>query len=105
MHRALRAMEREYQLLPVRKGKAELAFLRELGDRHRAPLGFSGAVDVKLLAPVFAGQVLEYRVTLEREIGNVYRFAVEATVQGRPVARGHMSASSHQVAAPVGESP
>lgn len=60
-------------------------------DEAPAPLGVSGHVDVKLLAPVFAGQTLRYRVELTHAIGGLGRFEVEAEADGRAVARGTMT--------------
>ncbi len=55
-------------------------------------MGFSTAVDVKLLRPVFAGQRLEYRVTESHVLDDFLRWDVEARVDGKDVARGQMSA-------------
>jgi 3-hydroxymyristoyl/3-hydroxydecanoyl-(acyl carrier protein) dehydratase len=50
-----------------------------------------GSVEVKFLRPVFAGQRLDYRSSLLGEMGDMMRFAVEASVDDVPVARGTMS--------------
>ena len=55
--------------------------------------GVAGAIDVKLLAPVFAGQRLDYRVTLTRVLEELQRFEVEASVEGRTVAKGVVTSS------------
>jgi 3-hydroxyacyl-[acyl-carrier-protein] dehydratase len=55
------------------------------------PAGLSGQIDMKLLAPVFAGQELRYRVSLTHTLDSFARFEVEAEVAGTPVARGHMT--------------
>lgn len=53
-------------------------------------MGMSARVDVKLLAPVFAGQKLEYLVTRTHVIDSMLRCEVRARVDGRDVARGAM---------------
>lgn len=63
--------------------------LSELAIEPRLGLGVS--VDVKLKAPVFAGQVLRYEVERTHELGEIARFDVSANVAGREVARGVMS--------------
>ena len=53
-------------------------------------MGMSAAVDVKLLAPVLAGQRLDYLVRRTLVMGNMRRFEVEAEVAGKLVAKGVM---------------
>jgi 3-hydroxyacyl-[acyl-carrier-protein] dehydratase len=53
--------------------------------------GMAGHVDVKFLAPVFAGCRLDYVVTLTHVVEPLARFDVEAFVDGEPVARGTMT--------------
>jgi hypothetical protein len=60
----------------------------------RARIGFAGAIDVKLIEPVWAGSVIEYRVTLTHLIANARRFDVEARVADRPVARGTVTSAT-----------
>jgi 3-hydroxyacyl-[acyl-carrier-protein] dehydratase len=60
--------------------------LAEIGKRP----GMSAAVDVKLLAPVFAGQRLDYCTRRTLAMGELRRFEVEAEVGGKLVARGVM---------------
>lgn len=55
--------------------------------------GLAGAVDVKLLQPVFAGQRLDYHVTLSRVVEHLQRFDVEAQVEGKLVAKGTLTSS------------
>ncbi len=52
--------------------------------------GMSAAVDVKLLRPVFAGQRIDYEVTLTHRLEGLLRFDVHAAVGGHPVAKGTM---------------
>jgi 3-hydroxyacyl-[acyl-carrier-protein] dehydratase len=71
--------------------QAEL--LAPLLEALRQPLrlvGMSAAVDIKLLAPVFAGQRLDYLVRRTLAMGDLRRFEVEAEVSGKLVARGVM---------------
>lgn len=56
-----------------------------------AQRGLAAAVDVKLLAPVFAGERVDFFVTLTKTFGHLARFDVEATVEGRAVARGALT--------------
>jgi 3-hydroxyacyl-[acyl-carrier-protein] dehydratase len=56
-------------------------------------LGVSARVDVKLMAPVFAGQKLDYEVQRTHFIDSMLRFNVRATVAGREVAKGVMVAA------------
>lgn len=66
----------------------------------RGPVqGVSAAVDVKLLRPVFAGETLEYDVTLAHVVGEMGRFEVSASVDGKAVARGTLT--SHRGPAEV----
>ena len=77
--------------------RAETATERALIDGLGTPrmrMGFAGAVDVKLIEPVFAGSVLEYRVTLGHVLANARRFEVEAWVDDRPVARGTLGSAA-----------
>lgn len=50
--------------------------------------GLAAAVDVKLVAPVFAGERIDFFVTRVKTFGALARFAVEASVDGRVVAKG-----------------
>ena len=59
--------------------------------------GFSAAVNVKLFKPVLAGCRLDFIVTLERTIGDMAKFSVEAEVDGQLVASGTMTNAMHQV--------
>jgi 3-hydroxyacyl-[acyl-carrier-protein] dehydratase len=58
---------------------------------HGARGGMAGQVDIKFLAPVFAGSQLDYVVTLTHLVEPIARFDVEAQVDGEPVARGTMT--------------
>lgn len=62
--------------------------LRELSGH----MGLAGSVDIKYLAPVFPGDRLEYDVRLVLEFEDQLRFEVAASVDGRSVARGIMTA-------------
>ncbi len=60
-------------------------------DARAARGGMAGQVDIKFLAPVFAGAQLDYVVTLTHIVEPLARFDVEAQVDGEPVARGTMT--------------
>ena len=69
---------------------ARSGWLEELAG-PAPPAGVSGQIDMKLLAPVRAGEELCYRATLTHTLDSFARFEVEAEVAGTPVARGHMT--------------
>ena len=82
-HMAL-ALRRE--LDPGGRGAALLE-----GFRPQPVEGVLAAVDVRLTHPVFAGDILDYDVTIEGRLGPMVRLAVRATVGDREVARGRLS--------------
>ena len=55
-------------------------------------MGMAGSVELKYLAPVFPGDRLDYDVRIVLEVEDLLRFEVEASVDGRAVARGAMTA-------------
>lgn len=90
----LRNLERGCRLEPgFRPADARTfeAALAEALPTTASRMGMSAAVDVKLLAPVFAGDRLDYTCTLVRMLDDLVRFDVEAAVRGRLVARGVMT--------------
>lgn len=88
---ALRELDR--QRLGGRKGSADRdALVEHLGDPSTR-IGLSGAVDMKLSEPVYAGCRIDYRVSLSRVLGNARRFDVLATVDEVPVAQGSMTSA------------
>jgi 3-hydroxyacyl-[acyl-carrier-protein] dehydratase len=62
--------------------------------------GVSAAVNARFYEPVLVGQRLDYAVALTHEAGAVMRFDVEATVEGRPVARGTQVIARRELPAP-----
>ncbi|MDP1827751.1 MAG: hypothetical protein Q8L48_31045 [Archangium sp.] len=100
---ALKNLELGYRLHP--------GYQPELTEKFKALLGadpdpvsrggLAGAIDVKLTAPVFAGQRLEYRVTLSRVVEQLQRFEVEAAVAGRTVAKGTVTSSRGMLRLPT----
>ena len=92
---ALKNLELGYRLHPGYQPELTKKFAPLLGE-NPDPVsrgGLAGAIDVKLLAPVFAGQRLEYRTTVSRVVDQLQRFEVEATVAGRTVAKGVLTSS------------
>ena len=86
----LRNLELGFHLHPGYRSQdiAEFAAqLRPLGAR----IAVGAAVEVKLLRPVFAGQRLDYRAVLVREVGDMVRFECEACVDEVPVATGRLT--------------
>ena len=67
--------------------------LRERLGEATSRIGVSAAVDVRLLEPVFAGDVVRFEVSLTHARDAVRRFDVRADVEGTPVARGSMTAA------------
>lgn len=67
--------------------------LRRTIPTGEARMGMSARVDVKLMAPVFAGQKLDYLVTRTHVVDSMLRFEVRASVEERDVARGVMVSS------------
>jgi 3-hydroxyacyl-[acyl-carrier-protein] dehydratase len=67
--------------------------LRLAAPTAASRMGMSAAVDVKLLAPVFAGSRLDFEVKLTHVIDQVCRFEVRAEVAGKEVAKGVMKGS------------
>jgi len=98
---ALRDLEASYQLRPAPRSPAAAALLDALG-RPDPRLGISGQVDMKLLAPVFAGQELRYHVALTHAVGSLARFDVEAEAGGQVVARGRMTGAIGELGPPPG---
>lgn len=87
--RALRNLEMGFRLHPGYRPEESL-FLKELG-RDAARLGMAGAVEIRFLQPVFAGQCLDYKVTCTHRMDNLARFEVEAEVEGKLVAKGRIT--------------
>jgi 3-hydroxyacyl-[acyl-carrier-protein] dehydratase len=97
VYRALRALER-----PAAPG-APGGPLGALGplDAPDPRAGVAGHVDVKLLAPVFAGSELRYLAVLTHQVDTLARFDVTAEVDGRPVARGTLTGALGAAIAPA----
>lgn len=91
---ALRNLELGYKLAPGHDPKRGAEFLEEI-RKHPTEgyAGMSAAVEVKLLAPVFGGQRLDYDVTFTRVVDNIARFEVAAEVEGKLVAQGVMKST------------
>jgi hypothetical protein len=86
---ALRDLERARSLRPGARPLAP----ESIGELSAAEprIGLSGQIEMKLLAPVFAGQVIEYRAVMTHTLDAFARFEVEAEVGGVAVARGLMT--------------
>lgn len=72
----------------------------DLGGARAPRAGMAGHVDVKFVAPVFAGCELDYIVTMTHVLEPLARFDVEAQVDGATVARGTMTGMIGPPAAP-----
>ncbi len=89
---ALRAIDARARLA----GRPMTDVQREVLSRLGSPsdrVGLAGALDIKLIEPVFAGATIAYRVTLTHALSNARRFDVLATVRDRPVARGSLTSA------------
>jgi 3-hydroxyacyl-[acyl-carrier-protein] dehydratase len=84
-----------YDALRARQRAAAQPFARPAAptphEARAARGGMAGQVEIKFLAPVFAGSQLDYVVTLTHLVEPLARFDVEAQVDGEPVARGTMT--------------
>lgn len=86
----LRSLDARHRM-GTRPQTIEETHLAEALGTGRSRVGVAGAIDIKLVEPVFAGAVLEYRATQTHVLANARRFEVEAHVEGRPVARGSVT--------------
>jgi 3-hydroxyacyl-[acyl-carrier-protein] dehydratase len=67
------------------------SLLRELASL-KPPLALSGSLEMKFIEPVFAGSLLEYEVVRQQLFEQRFvRFAVEARVASKTVAKGSMT--------------
>lgn len=69
--------------------------------------GIAGQVEIKLVAPVYAGQTLRYRAVMTHTLDAFARFEVEAEVDGAAVARGTLTGVTGRLggAGPAGAPP
>jgi 3-hydroxyacyl-[acyl-carrier-protein] dehydratase len=88
--RALRNLELGYTLRPGFAPERS-ALLTDLARAEPPPLGMTGAVEIKLEEPVFAGQTLTYEVTRTHTIDRLARFDARATVSTKTIARGTLT--------------
>jgi 3-hydroxyacyl-[acyl-carrier-protein] dehydratase len=98
VYRALRSLERPAlrSADPAPAGDGPLAALGAPDPRA----GVAGHVDVKLLAPVFAGSELRTLAVLTHQVDLLARFDVTAEVDGKPVARGTLTGALGTAIAP-----
>ena len=91
--RGLCDLERRFKLETKATTEGE-SLERQLSVDPLARMGFTTRIDVKLLRPVFAGQVLTYDVTLTHVAQGMGRFDVGAAVDGVPVAAGSLTGAA-----------
>ncbi|CAN5669630.1 hypothetical protein BH09MYX1_BH09MYX1_36430 [soil metagenome] len=89
----LRNLERGCKMQPGFDVARAESFLTLLGADGLRRGGMSAAVDVKLVQPAFAGQRIDFDVTLTHRVDRLLRFEVHAEVRGRTIAHGAMSAA------------
>jgi len=82
---ALRNLDRGFRLDPGYR-PADAATLLERLRPLQAMLAVGASVEARFVRPVFAGQRLDYRVTLTDDFGDKVRFEAEACVDEQPVA-------------------
>jgi 3-hydroxyacyl-[acyl-carrier-protein] dehydratase len=93
---ALRNMELGFTMGAGFKPEVSRGLLEMLHSPDFPPrAGLFAAVNVKLLAPVFAGQRLDYTVTQTHVLDGTFRWEVEASVNGQLAAKGTMTATSN----------
>ncbi len=92
--RTLELRDAPYSLRPsAAPSHASLALRKALS--HSPVVGLATRIDMRFLEPVFPGCQLDYRVEWTLEQNGVLGFDVEASVEGRPVARGELGASTN----------
>ena len=92
--RTLDLLDAGYSLRPSATPSDEgIALLEELS---KSPVvGLASRIDMRFLEPVLPGCQLDYRAEWKLEQNGVLGFEVEASVGGRPVARGELGASTN----------
>lgn len=87
---ALRNLELGYRMRPGYRPELPKLLVEKLAESLNK-VSLSAAVNVKFLAPVFAGQQLEFRVEQTHVVNGMVRFDVQASVENKPVAQGSMT--------------
>jgi 3-hydroxyacyl-[acyl-carrier-protein] dehydratase len=85
--RVLRNLEQGYRLAPGFRPELAEPLLSSLPGPMEL-MGFTASVELKFLAPVLAGQRLDYEVRLTHRLDDMVRCEVEARVASVPVVRG-----------------
>ncbi len=86
---ALRNLERGFRIQPGFKPAEAAALMERLRAVHAA-IAIGASAELKLLQPVFAGQRLDFHVTLTDDFGDKVRFEARASVDDVPVATAIM---------------
>jgi 3-hydroxyacyl-[acyl-carrier-protein] dehydratase len=89
--RTLVGLHRSYRATPGTP-PVNLSDARDLLGSPGRRLGLVAAVELRLVAPVYAGQRVDYHVVRTHLLDDVGRFDVEATVRGKSVIRGSITA-------------
>lgn len=90
LHEALLNLDRGYRLHPGYRPDGVEELVASL-KRPVTEMAVGAAVDIKFLKPVLPGCRLDYVAELTDRIGEQMRFAVEASVDDEPVARGSIT--------------
>ncbi|MCB9638012.1 MAG: beta-hydroxyacyl-ACP dehydratase [Myxococcales bacterium] len=95
----LRNMERGFRLEPGYQADLAEASLELTRKLRSGNLGMTASTQIKFLHPVFAGEQVFYTSRLQKHIGDMWRFDVEAEVRDKVVAKGTVTSVVVQHAA------
>ena len=90
---AFRNLDRGARMHPGYRADEARAFVRALRE-HAPRLAVGASVEMKFVQPVFAGCRLDYRAEWTDDLGDLMRFSVEASVEGRTVAKGTITGAN-----------
>lgn len=91
---ALDNLEQGFRFAPGFQPEAAQRFFQLMEEgRGEQKLGVTASTQIKFLHPVFAGQKLLYTSTMQKNIGEMWRYQVEAESEGRLVAKGSITAA------------
>jgi 3-hydroxyacyl-[acyl-carrier-protein] dehydratase len=93
--RTLIDMEQNLTLRPNQKPKHQELFEKVATPKEGMPVGVAGSVNIKFIAPIYAGSRLDYEAVLTRRMEQKFHFQLQAKVDGKPVAKGTMVSAIH----------
>ena len=92
---SLRNLDRGFRLHPGFRSE-DISILSDAMKEYRNRIAVGAAVEMKFLRPVFPGGRLDYRVEWTDDLGDMVRFAVEATADGQTVAKGTLTGAQFE---------